>query len=259
MRNHLSNLILIAVLINTAPLTAKGLDDIQPRTESEKKEDAKTQGTPTQDGAKTEGAPAEGAGAAASPAASGAIPTEKVSTVANPELVAEKSATSKSLEDRLSLGLSYGIVTVPNAKVGEVNAFGGSDVFLQWRVYKSSEGTRSSRVTLRYLPIDSEATIAGQSYHAIIEAYYGGWTYEWLVSQSLSVFAGIELGYLQVNMESEDRFPVSDASEANEFAYGLTTGLDWLVMQKLKLGPKINVGFGSYQIAQYAGAVSLLF
>ncbi len=230
------------IIALSQPSVAKGLDEIQPRTEEEKVEDASNAPQQTAPAATTTPADAT-APAAAVPAAESAPLT--------------KSALSQKLEDRFSLGMSLGFVTIPKAKNGDYYAYSGADIFAHWKTWSNEKAAITA--TMRYLPIEAENQIDGKSYNAVIEGYFIGGIYEWLLTQSLSVFTGIELGYLVVHLDSVDSFKVSSSDEANKFAYGLATGLDWLATQKLKLGPRINVAFGDYQIAQYAGAITLLF
>jgi hypothetical protein len=174
-------------------------------------------------------------------------------------VAAQPSALSKSLAGKLSLGVSYGLVSIPSADVGSFAAMAGADIRMAYQAYARKDDAQTLHFDFRYAPIEAEGRIKGQSVRAMIEGYYLGASYLWRVAQSLGVFAGIELGYLLVSMQAEDRLPISSEMDEDQLAYGIKTGLDWFAQEKLKVGPSIHAGFGKYRIMQYAGAVSVLF
>jgi hypothetical protein len=230
--------VLVAILTPLS-VSAKGVDELEPRSPDEKSADAATEEknvTPPSE------APAEDT---ATPAAVAASP------------VVEKSASSQAIADKLSLFVNAGWARIPKAKLGTFASSGQADIGMSWKYWTS--GSHQMRVSLRYSPLHSENQIDGQSYVSVIEGYHLGHAYDWAFSSSFSWVNSLEFGYLLVYMNSRDRSAVSEKSENNELATSIMTGLDWKMMEKLSIGPRIYGSFGTFTILQVSAATSVLF
>jgi hypothetical protein len=233
------------VIANTAD--AIGLDDIQP-TEMNEAEDSNSPPASVKPSAPS--MPTESPAKSDDPAAS----QEAIKS----QVAAEPAA--KKQPDKLHLSASYGYVRIPKAELGEMSARGLADLSLLWNFINNPSRNVKAMLTFRYAPIHSENLIDGQSYKSIIEGYHLGGQYRYrFLHKDLELVASAELGYLLVYQESRDKYPVQEDLEKNELAYTVGTGFEWVLMDKISVGPRFYAGFGSIQIIQATGSVTFAF
>lgn len=228
-------------------LLAKGLDDLQPNERPEPG-DIKSNPTPT------------GAQKAPSTNASTATGSVKAASDGEKQAAEPPGAVSKALSERLHFSASYGWVRIPKAEVGTFSAQGIADFMILWNFLKGSGRNYKILGTLRYAPIHSENEIEGQSYKSIIEGYHIGSQYRYrFMHKDLDLIASAEVGYLLVYQESRDKYPVQDDSEKNELAYTVGTGFEWVLIEKVSIGPRLYASFGNIQVVQFAGSATFTF
>jgi hypothetical protein len=176
------------------------------------------------------------------------------------EEVAKKeppSAASLAIANKLLLGVGYGFVRIPNAKLGAFTVSSAADLSVYWKL-RSFESSHWD-LHFRYAPISAENRIDDRSYRSVIEGYHIGTDWQYQFATHWYASAALEVGYLLVYMRSRDQFDVEDKYENNEVALTLGSGVDWLASEKLRIGPKIYAGFGAFQIVQLNVAATLSF
>jgi hypothetical protein len=114
-----------------------------------------------------------------------------------------KSAASKRLEDRLSIGPSLGWSIVKPTK-GSWIGLGSADVLLRWK----TSPAESSRLffTTRYAPVAGVWSYENRDYDTTLHGIYAGAEYMFPVTSngSLQLKASAEAGYMLVYAKSQD-------------------------------------------------------
>lgn len=268
----MQKLLMISFLSASAlgsPAIAAGLDDLSKSAPATKPEEtkpstgkAKALDTPTLQDAASEPAPSE----AKTPAETNkAKPDEKPAedTVVQEKAAEPKkpsrSASSKSLDNRLSLLTSVGWAVVKPAN-GTWNGLGSSDFGFRWRMDPKAEGNLF--ITGRYAPFAGVWTVGSRDYDATLHGLYAGAEYHAQPSfmKRGSLKANVELGYMLVYAKAQDKAVESGDVKGGKANLSVGGGAEWsVVSDKFKIGPFARVHVAGFSIVNVGGSAQFVF
>ena len=167
-----------------------------------------------------------------------------------------KSAASKSLENRLSLGTSLGWGIVKPAK-GTWNGLGTSDLSLRWRTSRKEGGKLF--ITGRYAPFAGVWTVDKRDYDTTLHGIYGGAEFQSPVGNA-TLKAGVELGYMMVYAKAQDKAEAASDVKGGKVNMTAGGGADWSILSnKVKIGPFARVHVAGFSIINVGGSAQFVF
>lgn len=168
-----------------------------------------------------------------------------------------QSATSKALQDKLSLTTSFGWVKASKGK-GEWKGSGMSDLTVGYK-FAAVSPTMSLDGTYRYAPVAVSGVEDDVSYRGVWETHFFGARLHYAMGSTTVVGSG-EVGYTMVHTKPVDGQEQVKKAEAGGGQVALGGGADFHVIDKnMTAGPRLILGFGSFTTIQVAGAVGFLF
>ncbi len=171
----------------------------------------------------------------------------------------KKSASSKTLENRLSVGTSLGWSIIKPSK-GTWIGVGSSDASFRWRL--SPKEDAPLYITGRYAPFAGVWSTGNRDYNTTLHGLYGG--AEYLMASRLmgavNLKANVELGYMLVYAKAQDSAP--EASEVKKGTVNLAAGAgaEWgLLSNKVKIGPFVRLHVAGFSIINVGGSAQFVF
>jgi hypothetical protein len=171
------------------------------------------------------------------------------------------SDLSKKISGNLFLAPSVGWVKASRAK-GKWNddkLVGISDLMIAYRLPWVVSMVEMFG-TYRYCPIAVSGEVDNASFRGVWESHNFGGLGRWRYSDDLTLVGSAELSYVLIYLTPLDDAEVGQETEANGIALVLGGGADYgFFGDKLRVGPRINLGFGGVSTIQVAAASSFLF
>jgi hypothetical protein len=238
-----------------ATLQAKGMDELTPAVGQapEGQPDAENP-TPAETPPAAE--PATPAPATPTPPA---LPTAPAAAVepALPEVKVERSAISKKIENRLfaSIGLGFGTF---DASKGDWTAEADSDLGVGWRL-KPEPQKWNYYVTGRFSPLSVVVKSGNESYRGVAAGYHLGVLGEFSYRENLRPIAGAELGYWTTSLHALDYFAESTSLESGGMTITAMGGIDWILLQKIRVGPRLLLGMGRFKYMRMSTTATFVF
>jgi hypothetical protein len=199
------------------------------------------------------------------PAAKEPVDTEQGDTAATKETkepakpVAQKSQTSKNLDNRLSLGTSVGWAAIKPAK-GTWIGLGASDINLQWRMSQKDDGKLF--ITGRYAPFAGVWTVNRRDYDTTLHGFYAGAEFQAPTSMlgGVTLKGGVEVGYMLVYAKAQDKAAPSGDVKGGKASLTAGGGADWSILSnKVKVGPFARAHVGGFSIFNFGGSARFVF
>ena len=113
--------------------------------------------------------------------------------------------------------------------------------------------------TYRYAPIAVAGELEGVSYRGIWEGHNFGALATYALNNTLNLLGSFELAYVLVYLRPLDNIESEKKAETNGVMANIGGGADWELMDKLSVGPRLHVGFGSFTVVQASGVASFKF
>lgn len=171
----------------------------------------------------------------------------------------DRSAASKALDKRLSLGTSLGWSIIKPAK-GTWTGIGSSDVSFRWRT--SPKENEKLYITGRYVPFTGVWTVDRRDYDSTLHGIYAGAEYGTPAGSinGPSLKAGVELGYLMVYAKAQDEAVESNDVKGGKVNLSIGGGADWgFVSDKLKVGPFLRAHVLGFTIFHLGVSAQFVF
>lgn len=219
-------ILVFAIGLMENPAHAKGLDELSPKVEE----------------------PGE-------PPASEAMNAENAKKPEE-QMAPPPSETSKALSNKLFVGTGFGFSTMDSSEGGEWVAGGATDVQVGYFWGGAIMGFQMA-ATYRYQAVDVTVEEKGLSFRGVVESHFFGTNYV-MPKSGYDIVAISELGFATIHMNSLDNFG-SDFDQETAVIANLSGGADWQVLEKIKVGARLNVGAGSVSFVQLASSVSFMF
>lgn len=161
---------------------------------------------------------------------------------------ANRSEFSDMIRDKLFVSAGFGMATAADSDGNDYRVGGSSDLEVGYKVLDSMFA-KGLWATFRYMPLAS--TIASKKdnitvdYKGTVETYNFGALVYFDVGDKMLVPAQAELGILTSVLQAQST--VTDHPEPDAGGVNLTvsSGLDYELMEKTTVGPRVRVGFGS--------------
>jgi hypothetical protein len=167
-----------------------------------------------------------------------------------------KSASSKALDGRLSLGTSVGWAAVKPSK-GTWTGLGAADFGVRWRA--SAKSTGNLYYTGRYAPFSGVWTVDHRDYDTTLHGLYGGAEYQRPI-HDMTLKAGVELGYMLVYARPQDNAPAAGDVKGGKVNMTAGAGADWsFFSDKVKLGPFARVHVAGFNMFHLGGSAQFVF
>ncbi len=186
-------------------------------------------------------------------ASEAAPPAEGVTSV---EATVKKPAP---LTGKLFMGTSFGWARL-FGDGGSWNARGASDILVGYLLPGVSMLGMSWWSALRYVPYS--VTVMSDknksSYRGVVESYGLGMSGHKALKGKMSYHIGTELLTTFTALSQTSDIDFDTDLEGVGFLLALSGGIDWTFAEKIKFGPKLIVGFGSFRTVQFGGSVSLM-
>jgi hypothetical protein len=166
---------------------------------------------------------------------------------------------SKKVAGNMSVATSFGWLMASKSK-GEWKGGGGmTDLTIAYKVATLS-ATMTADGTYRYAPMAVSGTEDDHSYRGVWEAHYFGGRMRYALRPNLSAVGSGELGYVMVHVTPVDGLPEEDEAGKSGVSIALGGGADWQIFEPgFTVGPRLNVGFGSFTTVQVSGAATFVF
>jgi hypothetical protein len=167
-----------------------------------------------------------------------------------------QTAASKALADRLSIRTGLGLGSI-QADGENWRSLGMGELGVGFALSKMAG--LNVAMTFRYVPADVRPQLDEQSYVGVVEAYHFGATVRHPGIVSGNAFASAELGLMSIHLHDSDPVPNEDDPPTSGFNVTLGGGIDWAVLDKVRAGPTVYVGFGSFSTLQVGGSAAFVF
>lgn len=178
-------------------------------------------------------------------------PEKSADAEATPLVTVTRSQTSIALDERLTIGTGIGWAYV-KPQVGKWQGVGASTVVASWRKSPKPEGNLF--ITGSYTPYTGAWLVDERYYDTTVHALMAGVNWLFPLGANKGLKAGVELGYLMVYANPQDRVDADGKVKGGKFAGGGSLEMDWTLLGKVKVGPMIRVHGGGFSTA-FAGAV----
>lgn len=187
-------------------------------------------------------------------------PTKKGKPEEKQEAVkVEPTELSKSLVDRLFLSSSIGFVKLTKSG-GEWSGSNAADFAIGY-MFDHEKIIPKAKLfaTYRYVPMDVVIKANGHSYRGVLQTQNFGVMGVLKYKEGISAIGLAELGYATAQAN-----PVDDSQKDKDLEKGglnltLGGGADWSFWEKFKVGPRVYIGFGTFQSIQLNANLSLYF
>lgn len=173
------------------------------------------------------------------------------------QVVATRSVTSHTLDERLLIGTSLGWSKITPTQ-GTWSGLGTSSINVAWRTSRQADG--NLYITGRYTTYAGNWLYENHYYDTTIHGLISG--LEWVLPFHLGRAqwkAGVELGYLMVYAKRQDSGEVDSKVKSNKASVGGATDVYWTILDKVRIGPFVQVSGGGFSIAQFGGAAAFVF
>ncbi|MBF0440340.1 MAG: hypothetical protein HQK54_00385 [Oligoflexales bacterium] len=172
----------------------------------------------------------------------------------------EPSEISKKLSNKLYLSSSIGFVSISKTS-GDFDSRACSDLSVGYFVKDLTNYNVKLHSTFRYLPVDTTATKNHQSYRGIMEDYAFGvmGTRPFKDKENVLLIATGEIGYAKFHLYPTDDFEKDSSIENGGLNLIVGGGSDFLFKEKIKIGPRLFLGFGSVRIIHLSGMFTYVF
>jgi hypothetical protein len=175
---------------------------------------------------------------------------------AGPLKPAVKGPVSKALDGRFSLGTSVGWAVIKPRK-GDWSGLGMADVNARWRTSAKTDG--NLYYTGRYAPYSGVWTVDKRDYDTTLHGVYVGMEYQRMM-RSVTLKAGVELGYMLVYAKPQDNSPASGEVKGSTVNATAGGGADWsFISDKVKIGPFARVHLAGFNVLNVGGSVQFVF
>lgn len=172
-------------------------------------------------------------------------PAEEAAEVKKPASVtASNSPVTTKWDGLIRVSTSYGLASLKiddnDYKIG-----GASDFKVSYKFSNSLMGMPAF-ATFRYAGHGVFTDIDGEDYTGSVSGIFFGAGVDVPIQDGVIAFGGAELGgFLQ---DLEDTQGTNTSSPPSDFAAGLvmTGGANYMLQEKLAIGPRIDVGFGGF-------------
>lgn len=169
------------------------------------------------------------------------------------------SALSQTMVGQIFMATSAGFVTVSKSS-GEWKSGGGTtDIVVGYKVYS---GIPDIPVfgTYRYSPVAVSGSEKGREYRGVWETHYFGAQGHMTLNPDLTAYGGAELGYTLIYLQPLDGSIQAEKAEENGVALALGGGLDYKMLEnRLSVGPRLHLGFGSTSVYQLSASAGFYF
>lgn len=170
-----------------------------------------------------------------------------------------RSALSKKLDGRLSLGTSVGWGIVKPSK-GTWIGIGAADLSFQYRNSAKPDG--KLYFTGRYAPFAGVWTVDRRDYDTTLHGLYGGAEFHLPGTPlpSTTLKAGVELGYMIVYAKPQDHAEASSAVKGGKVNLAAGGGMDWSILDnKIKVGPFARLHLIGFTIFNVGASARFVF
>ncbi len=208
-----------------------------------------------QDLAQTEGKSEPAAEPVADSAAT-KIPDEATDATGEEVKELPQTAASKALADRLSIRTGLGLGSI-QADGENWRSLGMGELGIGFAM--SPIAGMNWAMTFRYVPADVRPQLDEQSFVGVVEAYHVGATVRHPSIVAGNAFASAELGLMSIHLRDSDPIPNEDDPPTTGFNVTLGGGIDWAILDKVRAGPAVHVGFGSFSTMQIGGSAAFVF
>ena len=225
---------------------AKGMNEIKPDPESNAEETQEKD----QDG-KAEPIPAP------LPEVDDAAVDDDASAVEKATAPIVRSEISKKISEKLFITTALGVGSL--SKGGEQWGSGlNTQILIGYYLPFDIAGFPIS-AHYRYMAFDVTHEYKDHSYRGVVESHMFGAS-GWLrLGESMVVLAGAELGMFLAHNRTLDQYPKDKAVDDSGFGLALFGGTNWRFLEKIDLGPRLRVAFGSFTQVEIGGAASFIF
>lgn len=218
------------LILATQPLAAKGLNEVSPEVEGTEAESTDDTPPPPADEVEAKGEE----GKQEEPA----MPTD-----------VKPSESALKLTDKIYLGLNFGFVRA-SASEGDWTAGSSGGLTAGYRIHESLVLNSPLYLTGQYAPINVTVKNKSQSYRGVLESYLVGAMIPYQFKPNLRFIGTAELGLVSGSYRSSLKYDNPTPPEDSGFLMQLGGGASWLVLERIYVGPRLHLGFGTFQVTQ---------
>lgn len=256
MMKSIKAIAIVASLLGAQVIHAKGLDELNPSTDTkEAAPETKVE----------EKAPAEAPAVKTEPEKPEpeVKKAEVTAETVEPKPI-EPSATSRKLADKLSLSTGLFFNRLKGTKGSWAAGGGRSEIGAQYLVAKDPFKSGMLKhvdilASMRYAPIDVTLKSNRQSYKGVVEGFHFGAQMSRIFNEHFRSIGGLELSYYSVHLVSTDGFPETASAAKNGVGATINAGCDWIFANKMTIGPRADISFGSYNGFSLGGSAGVVF
>ena len=184
----------------------------------------------------------------ASPAKKDAEKIDPEDNLKNSESIKQPSSLSLKLSEKMYLAMGLGFASIKGPK-GEWSTLGNADALIAYQVTEFQENLWQLFLSYRFAPYDVVVRKDHENYRGNIDTHnFGGEIRRKMAS--LELHFGTELSAQIVHLKQTDQFKPKENLEKNGFALSLGGGVDWRILEKVLIGPRLHLGIGTYTVAQ---------
>lgn len=174
-----------------------------------------------------------------------------------PEAVKQPSALSQKLAEKMYLASGLGFANIKGPK-GTWSTLGNADALVAYQLAEFQGKTWRLFGAYHFAPYDVVVKKDAENYRGNIDTHGFGVTLRHK-SGRMEVHTSGELVAQIVHLKQTDEFKPKENLEKNGFAANLGGGVDWRILEKLQIGPRLHVGLGTYMTAQLLCNLGFVF
>jgi hypothetical protein len=245
---------LMASVVLPAALHAKGLDKLQPETQTPEEESVDNEGKKTERRSLEPGDKAHKIGDKKEHKEGEVKRKEGAKEAEGESETTEVKAPPAPVEpgfQRWYIGTSLGLIKTSASK-GEWNSNSTGDLELGNRVVKQFLGKFDVYGTFRYRPSDVTVEDDLRAYRGVVETYLFGGKGQMELMPKFHALASVEFGIAKVTLKGVDGNPEVDRDlEKSGVDLTIGAGVSYLVLDKIALGTQLHLGLGTYKSTQF--------
>ncbi|MBP6218301.1 MAG: hypothetical protein KA436_06925 [Oligoflexales bacterium] len=182
---------------------------------------------------------------------------------AAPAAAESRSAFGELLHNRFRLTTALGFLQLKKGS-DSWRANGFADIEASYLFPMELMGAKNVSAFLNYSPYEvapkGSSNAMRQEYKGTLQTYSLGGAAEFAIRPTLDVFGRVALRYMQPKLRSllsMDAVQAADSKSAVILVVGV--GMNWQFREAVLIGPRVQMGLGTFRSQEYAGQVSFLF
>ena len=176
--------------------------------------------------------------------------------IADPPVPQPTTVLSQNLSGTAFIATSVGFVGVSKSTGTWKSGGGATDIYAGYQAHLLNDKFPIF-ATYRYTPIAVSGREKNHEYRGVWENHALGALGKYPLTPEIDGLGGAELGLIIVHLQPTDSLEEKKEAEKNGISFTILGGLEYKMLEnRLSVGPKLHLGFGSTSVYQFALSAS---